>query len=72
MILLVDREGPDQTVQMLSWPPFSNFLSTNHPNTSYQVSSQLAEGYMRNSYLKQIVDAAQRMMHNAQQMTDVD
>ena len=36
---------------------FSYFLSSSHPDASYQVSSQLAQGL-----LKEIVDAARRMM----------
>ena len=41
----------------LSWPPswvsawndFSDFLSTSHPDASYQVSSQLAFQFLRRS-----------------------
>ena len=36
---------------------FSYFLSTSHPDASYQVLSQLAQGFRRSRLLKQIVDA---------------
>ena len=34
---------------------FSYFLSTNHPDASYQVSSQLAQGCRRSRFLKQLL-----------------
>ena len=47
---------------------FSNnfFLSRSHPNTSYEVSSQLVQGYRR-SNLKQTVDSARQILtdHNS-------
>ena len=62
------------------WPPwrqswiseqngFSYFWSTSHTDTSYRVSSQLAQGCRRSRLLKQIVDAKRRMTHDAQRMT---
>ena len=39
---------------------FSYFRSTSHPNTSYQVSSRLAQGCKRCILLKQIVDSRRR------------
>ena len=62
------------------WPPwqptwisdqkeFSYFWSTNHPNTSYQVLSQLGEGCRRSSLFKQIVDVAQQVTDDWQRMT---
>ena len=42
------------------WNNLTYFLSTSHPDTSYQVSFGL--GCRKSSLLKQIVDAAQRTM----------
>ena len=42
---------------------------TSYPNSSYQVGSQLAQGYRSSSLLKQIVDATRRTTHDAR---DID
>ena len=44
---------------------FSYFSSTDHPDTSYQVSSQLAQGCKRRCHLKQIVDDLRCTMDEA-------
>ena len=46
------------TIFISDWNHFSYFWSTSHLNTSYQVSSQLAQEYRRSSLLNQIVDNA--------------
>ena len=46
---------------------FSYFLSTGHPDASYQVSSQLAQGCRRSRLL--IVDAARRTTDDARRTT---
>ena len=37
------------------WNDFSYFLSTSHPDASYQVSSQLTQGCRRSRLLKQLL-----------------
>ena len=60
------------------WPPwrpswisdrhdFSYFWSTSHPDASYQVSSQLAQGCRRSRLLKQLL-----MPHDGRHTTDID
>ena len=68
------RRKAKQTLKMAPMAAILDFqsewvwllLSTWHPDTSYQVSSQLAQGCMRGSLLKQIVDAARRTTDDAQ------
>ena len=47
------------------WQEFSYFLSTSHPDASYQVSSQLAQGCRRSRLLKQLL-----MPHDGRHTTD--
>ena len=63
-------------VQILDFPilsiHFHFSLSTRQggqPNTSLQVTSQLAQGFRKSRLLKQIVDAARRTTHDAWQKT---
>ena len=46
---------------------FSHFWSTSHPDASYQVSSQLAQGRRRSRLLKQLLK-----LHDARRMTMTD
>ena len=50
-----------------NWNNFSYFWSTSHPDASYQVSSQLAQGCRRSRLLKQLLT-----LHEARRMTDID
>ena len=57
------RSGEEAKNRFSRWRPswisyqndFSYFWSTGHPNTSYQVSSQLAQGCRRSRLLKQLL-----------------
>ena len=46
---------------------FSYFWSTSHPDASYQVTSQLAQGCRRSRLLKQLL-----MPHDERRTTDID
>ena len=61
------------------WPPWwpswisdqndvSYFLSTSHPDASYQVSSPLAQGCRKSRLLKQLLTP----QHDARRMPDID
>ena len=51
---------------------FSYFWSTSHPDASYQVSSQLAQGYRRSRLLKQLLTPhdGRRTTHDGRRTTD--
>ena len=49
------------------WNDFSYFCSTSHPDASYQVSSQLAQGCRRSRLLKQLLTP-----HDEWRTTDID
>ena len=53
---------------------FSYFWSTSHPDASYQVSSQLAQGCRRSRLLKQLLTPhdARRTTHDGLRTTDID
>ena len=69
------EEAKNRFSKWRPWPPswifnqnyFSYFLSTSHPDASYQVSSQLAQGFSRSRLLKQLL-----MPHNGRRKTDID
>ena len=64
--------GKEAKIRFSRWRPswiserhnFSYFLSTSHPDASYQVLSQLAQGYRRSRHLKQLTP------HNARRTMD--
>ena len=69
--------GEEEKNRFSRWPPwwsswisdrsdFHYFWSTSHPDASYQVSSQMAQGCRRSRLLKQTVDAAGCTMEDRQ------
>ena len=60
------RWQPWQPFWISDWNDFSHFLSSSHPDASYQVSSQLAQWCRRSRLLKQLLT-----LHDARQtLTD--
>ena len=63
-------EAKNRLSRWLPWRPswifdqkdFNYFLSSSHPDASYQVWRKLAQGCRRSRILKQIVDTARQTM----------